>query len=293
MQKGNLESFKKNNKNPKKNSWFSWLNPMRYMPHVLYNDFLNEFIGFKGKVDTYFYYHIYPKVIDFPLFSAIKIKNLPRDLAKTNKIDLSSMKKLSYSIDFTQRVVKIHSGLEFEYKVKWVLLNFKRILQIKALYPSIKRSPKVKGFKNFHLKERLSCRFIEPEKITLKNPIATQEELISIKPYIKTFKNSDLYSMPIEKEAMNKNHLSLTLLEKFKQKLSTTAKVRPSEVKVISAYENVHIELYKDLEHNSQRNTLMCYLDENKKHIQKPKNFYLVFGQRLADKKVFTIIHES
>ncbi len=293
MQKGNLKSLAKNKKILKKNSWLSRLNPMNYMPHVLYDRFLERFIGLKGKVETYFYYHSYPEVFDFPLVSAIKIKELPRDRAKINEIDLSSMKKLSYSIDFTQRIIKIYSALEFDYKVKWVLLNFKRMLRIKSLYPSLGRMPRVKGFKNFNLKERISKKFIEPQKIVIKNSLATREALVEIKPYIQTFNNSNLYSMPIEKEPMNKNFLSLTLLEKFKQKLSATAKVRPSEVKVVSAYENVHIELYKDLKHNSQRNTLMCYLDENKKHIQKPKDFYLVFGQRLADKKVFTIVCES
>jgi len=293
MQKGNLDSLAKDEQKRKKTSWLSWLNPMRYMPQRLYDDFLNKFFGFNGKVETYFYYHFYPEVLDFPLFSAIKIKELPQSKATTAEIDLNSMKKLSYSLDFHSRVSKIYSPLKFDYKVKWVLLNFKRLVQVKALYPTLKRMPLIKGFRNFTLKERLSQKFIPLEKFVIKNSLATKEELVEIKPYTKNLNKSDLYAMPIEKEPMNKSSISLSLLEKFKQKLSTTAKVRPAEIKVITSYENVHVELYKDLKHNTQKNTLMCYLDENKKHIKKPKSFYLVLGQRLSDKKVFTIICES
>ncbi len=293
MQKGNLKSLAKDEKKTKKNSWVKWLNPMRYMPQRLYDDFLDTFWGYKGKVETYFYYHSYPEVIDFPLFSAIKIKELPRDKAPTEEVNLSSMKKLSYSLDFSSRISKIYSALEFDYKVKWVLLNFKRMIQTKALYPTLKRLPRIKGFQNFRLKERLSHKIIPPERFAIRKSLMTQEEVVEIKPYTKSINQSALYRIPIEKEAMNKNFLSLSLLEKFKQKLSTSAKVKPSEVKVISVYENMHIELYKDLQHNTKQNTLMCYLDENKKHIQKPKSFYLVFGQRMLDGKVFTIICES
>lgn len=293
MQKGNLESLAKDETQAKKASWLSWLNPMRYMPNRLYNDFLNTFIGFSGKVETYFYVHNYPEVFDFPLFSAIKIKELPRDKAPTEEIDLDSMKKLSYSLDFAVKSFKIYSALEFDYKVKWILLNFKRLVQIKSLSTSFKKIPKTKGFKNFNLKERLTRKFIEPERIFIKNSLATREELVKIAPYIQTLSKSNLYALPIEKEPMNKGLIPLPLLEKFKQKLSVNAKVRPAEVKVISAYEHIHIELYRDLKHNTENNTLMCYLNENKKHITKPKSFYLVFGQRLSDKKIFTVICES
>lgn len=293
MQKGNLDSLAKDEQKLKKASWISWLNPMRYMPDRLYNDFLNSFIGFNGKVETYFYYHSFPEVVDFPLFSAIKIKELPMDKASTKEVNLNSMKKLSYSLNFAARVSKIYSALEFDYKIKWILLNFKRLVQVKALYPTLSRIPRIKGFKNFNLKERLSRKFIEPENIIIKNSLATQEELIKISPYVQTMPKANLYAIPIEKEPMNKNFISLSLLEKFKQKLAVSAKVRPAEVKVISSYEHVHIELYKDLRHNTQKNTLMCYLDENKRHITNPKSFYLVFGQRLSDKKIFTIVCES
>lgn len=293
MQKGNLKSLAKDQKKTKKSSWVSWLNPMRYTPWRLYDDFLNTFFGMQGKVETYFYYHSYPEVIDFPLFSAVKVMERPKDRACVEEIDLNSMKKVSRSLDFVPRVSKIYSALEFDYKIKWILLNFKRLVQIKALYPNLGRMPKVKGFKNFNLKERLHQRFVTSERIAIRKSLTTQEALLEMEPYIKALNKADLYAIPIEKEPMNKNFLSLSLLEKFKQKLSASAKVRPSEVKVISAYENVHIEIYKDLRHNTQQNTLMCYLDPNKTHIKNPKNFYLVFGQRLSDKKVFTIICES
>jgi hypothetical protein len=291
MQEGNLKTVSYQ-KSKEKLKWYQRANPMRYMPWVLYKNFLDSYIGFKG-IETYYYYHTYPEVIDFPLFSAIKVKELPKERAKTEAIDLKSMEKLSYSLDLSSRTPKVQSGLEFDRKVKWIVLNFKRLVKTKAANIKLLRTPKIKTFRNFNLQSRLKSKEVAKERILIKNFVSSREELLEMTPYIDYCPKENLCAVPIEKEPMNKNFIDLQLLEKFKQKLSEIAMVRPAETKIISVYENMHLELYKDIEHNTKKNTILCYLDENKRHIRNPKNFYLIFGQRLADKKMFTIISEG
>ncbi|MDD3419530.1 MAG: hypothetical protein PHE78_02895 [Candidatus Gastranaerophilales bacterium] len=291
MQEGNLKTKKLKRVKPQK-KWFEKLNPMLYMPWTLYKDFLDAYIGFHG-IETYYYYHRYPKIIEHSFLSALKIKELPKDTANTQMIPLDSMKKLSYSLDYRTKGVKVLSGLDFKHKVKWVLLNFKKLVRTKAENIKLLRKPQIRTCKNFDIKNRIRKKELDKTLFTINNFVNSKEELIDLLPYLKDISLTELYNLPIEKDPMNKNFLELALLEKFKQKLSETAKVKPAETKVINVYENLQIELYKDIKHNSKTNKLMCYLDQNKRHIQTPKNFYLVFGQRLADKKMFTIVCEK
>lgn len=292
MQTGNLKSLKPGKKKPKY-WWLKWLNPLSYLPHRLYKDFLSAFFGYQKGIATYYYYHTYPDSYELPLFSAVKIKEISQCSAKTLNLEFESPKKLSRSLDFSSTFVPTKSGLELGYKIKWILLNFKRILQLKTVNIRVLRPPKLRSFLNFDLKNRLTKKLISPEVFKINNFIDSKKALIEIAPYTRTLSLSQLYQIPIEKPPMNKNFISLQLLDKFKQYLSIAAKAKPSEIKLVNAYENMYVEVYKDIKHSPQNNILWCYFDENKIHLKNPKNYYLVFGQRLADQKVFTIVCEG
>ncbi len=292
MQKGNLKSLQPIKKKPK-HWWLKWLNPLSYLPHRLYKDFLSAFFGFQKGIQTYYYYHSYPDSHELPLFPSVKIKEVCQCSAKTHKLNFETEKKLSYSLDFYTTPIYTKSGLELGYKIKWILLNFKRILQLKTANVRIWRKPKIKSFLSFDLKSRLTKKHIPPEVFKVNNFVDSKKALIELAPYTRTLSLGQLYQIPIEKPPMNKNFISLQLLDKFKQYLSLAAKAKPTEIKVVNAYENMYVEVYKDIKHSPQNNSLWCYFDETKIHIKNPKNYYLVFGQRLTDQKVFTIVCES
>lgn len=292
MQTGNLKSCKPSQKKSKY-WWLKWLNPLSYLPHRLYKEFLDAYFGLSNGVQTYYYYHSYPETHEMTFFSAVKVKEIEQPKAKIEELNFDSARKISFSLDFATTKVSTKSGLDLSYKVKWILLNFKRILQLKTANIHLWKKPKVRTFMNFDLTHRLTKKLIPEEVLQINKFVDSKGVLVEIKPYTHALAKSQLYDIPLEKPAMNKSFIGLPLLEKFKQHLSAAAKVKTSEVKVINAYENMHIEMYKDIKHNAQKNILMCYLDENKSHIKTPKNFYLVFGQRLIDQKIVTIVCEK
>lgn len=292
MQTGNLKSFTPDKKKPKY-WWLKWLNPLSYLPHRLYKDFLAAFFEQHKGIATYYYFHTYPDWHEMPLFPPVKIKEGAWCKAVTRDLEFEAAQKFSRSLDFSSTPVYTKSGLELGYKIKWVLLNFKRILQLRTAYIKTIRPPKLKSFLNFDLKNRLRKKLIPPEVFKINNFADSKKALIEIVPYTQTASLTQLYQIPLEKPPMNKNFISLQLLDKFKQYLSIAAKVKPNELKVVNAYENMYVEVYKDIKHSPQNNMLWCYLDEKKIHIKNPKNYYLVFGQRLADQKVFTIVCEG
>lgn len=291
MQTGNLKSCRPSKKKAKY-WWLKWLNPLSYLPHRLYDDFLDAFFGYNKGVQTYYYYHTYPETFDLPLFSAVKIKELDPLKVLTKELQIKDSRKISFSLDFARTKVDIKSGLDLSYKVKWILLNFKRILQLKTANIHLWKRPRTRSFMNLDLKSRLTKKIIPNDVFELPKFADSKGVLVEMKPYTNSLSLDELYSIPLEKNPMNKNFISLALLDKFKQSLAASAQVKPTEVKLITAYENMHIEMYKDIKHNAQKNILMCYLDETKSHIKKPKNFYLVFGQRLFDQKMITIVCE-
>jgi len=291
MQTGNLKSFTPD-VSKKKYGWLKWFNPLTYLPHSLYREFLEAYVG-HPRVATYYYYHTFPDTHELPLYSAIKVKEVKQCKAKVEELNFDSTRRISRSLDFASTKIDIKSGLNLSYKVKWILLNFKRILQLKTANIHLWKKPKMHSFMNFDLKNRLTKKLIPPEVFKIDTFANSKGILVELKPYVQGVPIAQLYEIPIEKPAMNKNFIALPLLEKFKNHLSSAAQVKPTEVKVINAYENMHIEVYKDIKHNAQKNILMCYLDASKNHIRKPKNYYLVFGQRLADQKMFTIVCEG
>lgn len=292
MQAGNLKAFVPKKEKPSRFGWLKWLNPMRYMPYNLYKDFLRIIAGFQG-VQTYYYYHTYPEVHEMPSVCSVKTKELPRDKACVSELDLKSAEKLSYSLDFVAQRPEIISGLEFGYEVKWIFLNFKRALQLKTINVRVQKKPVFKLFKSFDLRGRLKHKFFEEEKFKIKKSVDSVDVLLEISPYIRSLTTEQMYSVAIEKPAMNKNFIEISLLEKFRQYLCANAKTKPVDMKILHVFENIKIEIYKDIKHHSAKNLLLCYLDEYKSNIKNAKDFYLVLGQRMSDGKVFTVVCEK
>lgn len=292
MQAGNLKVFVPQKEKPSKFGWIKWLNPLRYLPSRLYKDFLKVYAGFQG-VQTYYYYDTFPEIHQLPSDCNIKTKELPRDKACVHQFDLKSAEKLSYSLDFSAKRPQIFSGLEFGYGIKWVFLNFKRAVQLRTASVRMTKQPAVKVFCNFDLKSSLKKKFFPREDFEIENSVESVDVLLEIAPYIKSLSVEKMYSVAIEKAAMNKNFIEISLLEKFRQHLSTNAKTNSVDMKILHVYENVKVELYKDIKHHSAKNLLLCYLNEYKINVDDAKDYYLVLGQRISDGKVFTIVSEK
>ena len=292
MQTGNLKYLKPDNTKPKF-WWRKWLNPLSYLPHRLYKDFLSKFIGFNG-LHTYYYIHSYPETYELTKkASVVKIWEAAQIHAVIRKKKLEIPTKLSYSLNFSSTPVSIKSGLEFSYKIKWTLLNFKRLLQLRVSKIKIIPPPKVKSFMSFNLKGKVVKKVIPPQRFQIKNFIESERPLLEIEPYTHASSVKPIYQIPIEKLPLNKNLMGMHLLNKFKQYLAISAKVKPAEIKLLNAFDNMYVEIYDDIKHNPEKTALWCYFDPAKIYIKNPKKYYLAFGQRLSDKKIFTIVCEA
>lgn len=291
MQKRNLKSLvaKKEDKR-----WYYWVNPLNYTPWRLYHTFLEEYAGCTDGVATYYYYDTVPDVQEYDMNKKASVLALPVSRAKVREFDFNKIKKhRSFSFNFNMRRPRTSNPLKFDYPIKWVLLNLRRVVRLREGRLGLRRDPKIRVFRDFDIERRLRQKQIDSQRMHIKDYAAVNQELVEIEPYVKNEEIDTVLEIPMAKKQINKGIISQRSLEKIRTILAQHVKAQNIDIEIVGVYEDFQYELYKNIRHNAKTGDILCFLDPSKRSIKNPKRPYLLIGKKRSDGRSFTVLADS
>lgn len=260
----------------------TWLD---FMPYHLKKIFYEGFFG-KPKMHTFYYYHTTPSTFKYDFLTGIKINILEGLRIKVIQKKLPIMAIMTKSLQFEAKKPDIRSGLDFSYIIKWSLLNFRRIINVKVVNLKLTRPFRIFCYKNFTLKKWLKMNKIDKKMLKFDKFLTINPEL-KITPYIFN-KTNEIYDVPTEKFPLEKFSLNRLFIEALKKNTAEKLKMKPDEFLILNIYENLPLQMFKGIKHNPERNSLLCYFDKKKKNTDFVP-YYLILVKKFVTNEILTV----